>query len=161
MESQAVTYKPAPEPKRVRISALPITGVSWRNIPWWHIERARVGDTRQVKLEVVVNGRPVASKVIPAEGQLQKVEFDVPIDQSSWVALRILGASHTNPAFVVVDKKPIRPSRASVEWDIRALAQAFEVKRAGWRPEDYPEAKAAYDFAFETYRKILAETTSP
>ena len=64
-------------------------------------------------------------------------------------------------AFVLVDKKPIRGSRASVEWDLRALAQAFEVKRAGWRPEDYPEAKAAYDFAFETYRKILAETTTP
>ena len=38
MEIQAVTYKPMPEAKRVRISDLPITGVSWRNTPWWHIE---------------------------------------------------------------------------------------------------------------------------
>ena len=106
-------------------------------------------------------GRPVASKLITADGQMGKLEFDVPIEQSSWVALRILGASHTNPAFVTVDKKPIRASRASVEWDIRALQQCFEVKRAGWRPEDYPEAKAAYEFALETYRRILAETTSP
>jgi hypothetical protein len=161
METQAVTYKPMPVPKRVRISELPITGVSWRNTPWWHIERARIGDTRQVKLEVVVNGRPAASKVITADGQLNKVEFDVPIAQSSWVALRILGASHTNPAFVLVDKKPIRASRASVEWDIRALEQCFEVKRAGWRPEDYPEAKAAYEFAYQAYKKILDETTAP
>jgi hypothetical protein len=161
IETQAVTYKPMPEAKRVRISDLPITGVSWRNIPWWHIERARVGDTREVNLEVIVNGRPVVSKLITADGQMRKVEFDVPIEQSSWVALRILGASHTNPAFVTVDKKPIRASRASVEWNIRALEQCFEVKRAGWRPEDYPEAKAAYEFALETYRKILAETTSP
>ncbi len=161
IETQAVTYKPMPEAKRVRISDLPITGVSWRNTPWWHIERARIGDTRQVNLEVVVNGRPVVSKLITADGQMGKVEFDVPIEQSSWVALRILGASHTNPAFVTVDKKPIRASRASVEWDIRALEQCFEVKRAGWRPEDYPEAKAAYEYALEAYRKILAETTSP
>ena len=161
IEPQAVTYKPMPEPKRIRISALPITGVSWRNTPWWHIERARIGDTRQVNLEVIVNGRPVASKAVLADGQMKKVEFDVPIEQSSWVALRMLGASHTNPAFVIIDKKPIRASKASVEWDIRALEQCFEVKRAGWRPQDYPEAKAAYEFALETYRKILAETTSP
>ena len=129
MDSMRVTYKPLPTPKRVRISDLPITGVGWRNTPWWHIERARIGDTREVNLEVVVNGRPMASKIISADGQTRKIEFDVPIEQSSWVALRILGASHTNPAFILVDKKPIRASRASVEWDIRALEQCFEVKR--------------------------------
>jgi hypothetical protein len=150
-----------PEPKRVRISDLPITGVGWRNTPWWHIERARIGDTREVNLEVVVNGRPTASKIISADGQTRKIEFDLPIEQSSWVALRILGASHSNPAFILVDKKPIRASRASVEWDIRALEQCFEVKRVGWRREDIPEAIAAYQFALETYRKILGETISP
>ena len=45
----------------------------------------------------------------------------------------------------------------SIKWDIDALAQAFEVKRHGWRPEDYPEAKAAYDYAYEYYAKALAE----
>jgi hypothetical protein len=161
METQATIYQPMPEAKRVRISSLPITGVSWRNIPWWHLERARIGDTRKVMLEVVVNGKPVASKEILADGTMRPVEFNIPIKESSWLALRILGASHTNPAFILVDKKPIRPSRASVEWDIRALQQCFEIKRNGWRPEDYEQAKAAYDFAFETYRKVLSETTSP
>ncbi len=161
METQATIYQPMPEPKRVRISSLPITGVSWRNIPWWHLERARIGDTRKVMLEVVVNGKPVASKEIVADGTMRPVEFNIPIQQSSWLALRILGASHTNPAFILVDKKPIRPSRASVEWDIRALEQCFEIKRNGWRPEDYDQAKAAYEYAFEVYRKVLAETTSP
>jgi hypothetical protein len=135
--------------------------VSWRNIPWWHIERARVGDTRKVTLEVVVNGLPVQKQQILADGKPVAVEFNVPVQQSSWVALRILGASHTNPSFVLVDKKPIRASRKSVEWDIAALRQAFEVKRKGWRPEDYDQAKSAYEYAFETYRKILSETTAP
>jgi hypothetical protein len=162
VESQKTNpYVPMPEPKKVRISSLPVTGVSWRNIPWWHIERARVGDTRKVTLEVVVNGLPVQKQQILADGKPVAVEFNVPVQQSSWVALRILGASHTNPSFVLVDKKPIRASRKSVEWDIAALRQAFEVKRKGWRPEDYDQAKSAYEYAFETYRKILSETTAP
>jgi len=161
LESQRTIYEPTPEPKRVRISSLPVSGVSWRNIPWWHIERARIGDTRRVAVEVVMNGKPVASKEIEADGQVRPIEFSIPVQQSSWIALRILGASHTNPAFVLVDHMPIRPSRASVEWDIAALQQCYEVKRSGWRPADYPEARAAYEFAYESYKKILSETTSP
>jgi len=161
LESQKTVYEPMPEPKRIRISSLPVTGVSWRNIPWWHLERARIGDTRKVAVEVVMNGKPVVTKEIVADGKPQDLEFSIPIKQSSWIALRILGASHTNPAFVLVDKMPIRPSRASVEWDIKALQQAFEVKRNGWRPADYDQAKAAYDYAFEVYRQVLSETTTP
>ncbi|MCW5625498.1 MAG: CehA/McbA family metallohydrolase [Burkholderiales bacterium] len=161
LESQKTVYQPMPEPKKIRISTLPVTGVSWRNVPWWHIERARIGDTRKVALEVVVNGKPVQKKEIVADGKKNTVQFNVPLEQSSWVALRILGASHTNPAFVLIDKKPVRASRKSVEWNIAALQQAYEVKRKGWRPEDYDQARAAYDYAFETYRKILSETTAP
>lgn len=161
METQAVIYRSMPKPKTVRISDLPTTGVSWRNIPWWHLERARIGDSRQVEVEVVVNGKSVAAKKITADGNLQNVTFDVPIKQSSWVALRILGASHTNPTWVLVGNKPVRASRKSMEWNIRALGQAFEVKRQGWRPEEYAEAKAAYDFAHQVYAKRLAETKAP
>jgi hypothetical protein len=161
LESQKTAFEPMPEPKRIRISSLPVTGVSWRNIPWWHLERARIGDTRKVAVEVVMDGKPVATKEIVADGKPQDLEFNIPVKQSSWIALRILGASHTNPAFVLVDKMPIRPSRASVEWDIKALHQAFEVKRNGWRPADYDQAKAAYDYAFEVYRQVLSETTAP
>jgi hypothetical protein len=159
LNSQATTYVPMPAPKTIKIQDVPILGVSWRNIPWWHLERARIGDTRDVKLEVVVNGEPIANKIITADGSVQKVEFDVPINQSSWVALRILGASHTNPIWVKVDNKPVRVAK-SLEWDIAALAQAFEVKRNGWRPEDYPEAKAAYDYAYEVYVKRLQEANN-
>lgn len=161
MESQATAYQAMPEPKQMRISDLPITGVSWRNNPWWHIERARIGDTQNVKVELIVNGKAVDSKEIVADGKPKALEFNVPLEQSSWIALRIFGASHTNPAFVLVDKKPIRGSKASIEWMIRSLQQAYEVKRNGWRPEDYGEAVAAYDYAYESFKKILHETTAP
>src|SRR6185436_3627079 len=79
--------------------------------PFWHVERARIGDTRDVKVEVIVNGYPVASKTVRADGTAADLSFDVPLERSSWVALRILGTAHTNPVFVVVGGKPVRASR--------------------------------------------------
>src|SRR5262249_51103485 len=38
--------------------------------PYWHIERARIEGTRKVPVEVVVNGYPVGSKEIVADGQV-------------------------------------------------------------------------------------------
>jgi len=48
IDSRAVRYVPMPQPKTIKIQDLPILGVSWRNIPWWHLERARIGDSRNV-----------------------------------------------------------------------------------------------------------------
>jgi len=158
MESQATTYQPMPEPKAIKIQDIPVLGVSWRNIPWWHLERSRIGSGREVKLEVIVNGEPVQSKTVIADGSQQKVEFEVALSKSSWVALRVLGASHTNPIWVTVDNKPVRVAK-SLQWNIAALQQAFEVKRHGWRPEDYEEAKAAYDYAYRVYAKRLSEAS--
>jgi len=158
MESQATTYQPMPEPKAIKIQDIPVLGVSWRNIPWWHLERSRIGSGREVKLEVIVNGEPVQSKTVIADGSQQKVEFEVPLSASSWVALLVLVASHTNPIWVTVDNKPVRVAK-SLQWNIAALQQAFEVKRHGWRPEDYEEAKAAYDYAYQVYAKRLSEVS--
>ena len=83
--------------------------------PYWDVERARLGSTREVPVEVIVNGYPVATMNIPADGKTQDVSFDLKVDRSSWVAMRILPSSHTNPVFVLVDEKPIRASRRSAE----------------------------------------------
>src|SRR3989454_6457996 len=81
--------------------------------PYWDLERARIGSTRDVPVELVVNGSAVARKTIRADGTLGKVEFETPIRQSSWIALRIFPSSHTNPIFALVGGKPIRASRPS------------------------------------------------
>ena len=39
--------------------------------------------------------------------------FDVKLERSSWVAVRILPSSHTNPVFVLVGGKPIRAVAAA------------------------------------------------
>lgn len=127
--------------------------------PYWHLERARIGDSREVPVEVIVNGYPVAKKVIVADGKAQDVSFDVPIERSSWVAMRVLASSHTNPVFVVVGNKPIRASRRSAEWCLKGVDQCWSQKEKFIRqhPEELEGARRDYDHARETYRRILSE----
>jgi hypothetical protein len=126
--------------------------------PYWHIERARIGNGREVKVELLVNGRPAASQNITADGSLKQLQFDVDIQRSSWVALRILPSSHTNPFFVTVAGKPIRPSRRSVDWCIRGVDQCWSQKERFIAPKEKAEAIQAYDHARMEYKRILAES---
>ncbi|MEM7477350.1 MAG: CehA/McbA family metallohydrolase [Planctomycetota bacterium] len=127
--------------------------------PYWHLERARIGDTRKVPVEVVVNGHVVATQQIEADGQVKQLEFGLDIQQSSWVALRILPSMHSNPIFVHVADKPIRASRKSADWCREAVDVCWQQKRKQMRPEEVDAAKAAYDKARETYSRIAGEAT--
>jgi hypothetical protein len=126
--------------------------------PYWHIERARVGKTREVPVELVVNGKAVASKNILADGATREVSFDVRIERSSWVALRILPSSHTNPVFVTVAGRPIRASRRSAEWCLKAVDQCWRQKESKISKAERAEAERAYEHAREVYRRIIAES---
>jgi hypothetical protein len=125
--------------------------------PYWHIERARIGKTREVPVELVMNGKPVARKNIVADGSVQDLALDVPIERSSWLAVRILGSSHTNPIFVLVDGKPIRASRQSAQWCLAGVNQCWTQKAPKISKAELPDAEAAYDHAREVYTKLLAE----
>jgi hypothetical protein len=127
--------------------------------PYWDIERSRLPSTREVPVEVIVNGEPVAKKNVLADGQVRDLEFSVPVTKSSWIALRILPSSHTNPIFVVVDGKPIRASRASAEWCLGAVNQCWTQKAPRIRESEREEARRAYDHAREVYKQLLAETS--
>ena len=126
--------------------------------PYWDVERARLGRTRQVPVELVVNGYTVAKKSIVADGSIQDVSFEVPIERSSWVAIRIFPSSHTNPVFVVVDGKPIRASRRSAQWCLDAVDQCWSRKHTRIAPPEIIEARNAYEHARRVYRRILAES---
>ncbi|OLB30329.1 MAG: hypothetical protein DMG41_17670 [Acidobacteria bacterium] len=125
--------------------------------PYWHIERARIGNTRQVPVELVMNGKPIARKEILADGTIQDVSFDALVERSSWLAVRILGSSHTNPIFVLVDGKPIRASRQSAEWCLAGVNQCWTQKAPKISKAELPDAQAAYDHAREVYTKLIAE----
>ncbi len=127
--------------------------------PYWDIERTRIDNSRRVPVQVIVNGRMVAKKEIEADGSFQQLTFDVPIEKSSWVALRIYPSSHTNPVFVVVDDKPIRASKASAQWCLDGVDMCWEKKYRRINTSERQAAKEAFDSAKAAYRKILDEST--
>jgi len=126
--------------------------------PYWDLDRARIGTTREVPVELVVNGRPAARQTIVADGQLRPVTFDVPIKKSSWLAVRILPSSHSNPVFVTVGGQPIRASRRSARWCLAAVDQCWTQKRPQIRESERDAARQAYEHAREVYRRLLAES---
>jgi hypothetical protein len=129
--------------------------------PYWDLERARLGESREVPLELVVNGGAVARTNIVADGRLQDVHFEVVIARSSWVALRILPSSHTNPIFVLVEGKPVRASKRSAEWCLKCVDQCWSAKEKFVQKskieKELEEAKAAYEHARRVYRERSQE----
>lgn len=126
--------------------------------PYWHIERARLGDSREVEVEVIVNGQPVQKTKILADGTTHDLKLEVPIERSSWVAARILPSSHTNPVWVIIDNKPVRASKRSAEWCLKGVDVCWKQKERFIAPKEMDDAKKAYAHAKATYLGILAES---
>ena len=125
--------------------------------PYWHLERARLGDSRKVPVEIVVNGDPVARLEVEADGEFRDLEFAVPIERSSWVAARIYPSSHTNPVFVLVGDEPIRASKRSASWCLEGVDVCWREKEPLIRDSERAEAADAYEVARAAYRRILSE----
>jgi hypothetical protein len=127
------------------------------NQPYWNIERARIGKTRKVPVELIVNGKPVDTADIIADGAWQNINFNYPVKTSSWIALRIYPSSHTNPVFVTVNDKPIRVLE-SLQWSRQSVDQCWKMKQANIRPEEKAAAEAAYNDARNIYDKMIKES---
>lgn len=134
-----------------------IRGLPADQQPFWHVERARIGETREVPVELIVNGAVAATRNLVADGRIVDLSFELELDRSSWVALRIYPSSHTNPVFVQVDGAPIRASRRSAKWCEQAVGVCWESKRAAIRASELEAARAAYDAAAAAYRRIAGE----
>jgi hypothetical protein len=128
--------------------------------PYWHIERCRVGQTREVPVEIIVNGQVAATKNIVADGKTQPLSFDIPIKQSSWVAVRILPSVHTNPIWVEVGGQPVRASKKSIDWCKQAVEVCWNAKKNQIREAERATAKAAYDEAARIYEARLKEAAA-
>jgi hypothetical protein len=109
------------------------------------------------RVELIVNGVAVASQEVPADDKAHEVTFAVPIERSSWVALRHFPQMHTNPVNVLVGGKPIRASRRSALWCIGTIEQLWRVRGNGIAAEERAEAKKTFERAIEHYRQIAAE----
>jgi hypothetical protein len=108
-------------------------------------------------VEIVVNGQPVARQEIPADGQVHDLTFAVPIERSSWVALRHFPQLHTNPVSVLVAGQPIRASRKSAQWCQEVIDLLWKNRERAIAPAERPAARAAFDRALARYREILVQ----
>lgn len=123
--------------------------------PYWHVERARIGKSNKVKVELIVNGQAVEAKEIVADGAWKDVAFTYRPTESAWVALRIFPSAHTNPVFVIRESKPIRVLR-SAEWCRAVVDQCWKMKQPAIRESERQAAEAAYDDARRIYEAIIA-----
>ena len=126
--------------------------------PYWHVERARVGTSRKVPVELIVNGVVVDTQMIIADGDVSKLIFDYELSRSSWVALRIFATAHTNPIFIEVEGEPIRASKRSAQWCLEAVDVCWKSKVGRIRPAEQAAAKLAYDHARRRYMTVIDES---
>jgi len=136
----------------------PLHDLPYDQKPYWDVERARVGDSREVAVEIIVNGKAVSSQKLLADGTPREMKFEVPISNSSWVAARVIPTAHTNPVFVIVDGKPIRASRRSAEWALKGVDQCWSQKSRLIAPAEINEAQKAYNHAREVYQRLIRES---
>lgn len=123
----------------------------------WHLENARIGTTREVAVELVVNGLPVEKTTLIADGTPRSIKFRTKVTRSSWIALRILPSAHTHPVFVQLDTKPIRASKRSAQWCRACVDKLWEVRSSFMRERERPAASEAFDHARKTYDAIIEE----
>lgn len=119
-------------------------------------EQLQKGGERLV--ELVVNGKPVASRRVVADGRAHDIEFTVPMARSSWVALRQFPQLHTNPVNVQVGGRPIRASRSSARWCIETIELLWKNRQRQIAPAEREAARGAFQRAAERYREIAAES---
>jgi len=122
--------------------------------PYWDVEQARVGTSRKVPVELVVNGVTVEKTEVEADGVMREVKFTTRIERSSWVAVRVLPSSHTNPIWVTVGESPVR-ERKSIEWCLKAVDLCEQQKTGRVKLNERGEMARAYEYARQEYRKRL------
>jgi hypothetical protein len=108
-------------------------------------------------VEVVVNGRAAASAQVPADGQEHVIEFSLPIERSSWVAVRQFPQLHTNPVNVLVRGAPIRGSRASARWCAETIRQLWRARAGSIAAGERAAAEEAFRRAEALYLRRGAE----
>jgi hypothetical protein len=108
-------------------------------------------------VEIVVNGKRVASRQVEADDQVYELKFNVPIGRSSWIALRHFPQLHTNPVNVLVADKPIRASRDSARWCLDVIDLLWKNRQARIAAGEWEAARDAYDRAIARYEQIEGE----
>ncbi len=124
--------------------------------PYGHLERSRLGESRRVAVELLINGLPVEARTLEADGAIRRLEFTYTPVGSCWIALRIRGGAHTNPIWVSVAGAPIRVKR-SIDWCRQAVDRCWSQKSLRIRPAERAAEAQLYDRARAFYDLMLTE----
>ena len=92
------------------------------------------------------------------DGRSHLLDFTVNDVRSSWLAVRILPSSHTNPIWVLVAGKPVRASRRSAEWCRKGVDQCWSQKERFIKRDELEQAKADDEHARRTYQRLINES---
>ena len=145
-------------PEHQDASGAAIAQKSLSEQPYWNIERARIGTTRKVPVELIINGNPVDTVEIEADGTWKDLSFNYTVSRSCWAALRIFPSVHTNPFFLVLDGKPVHELK-SAQWCRQAVDQCWKMKRGNIRAGETAAAEKAYDDARRIYDQIIQDSS--
>ncbi len=110
---------------------------------------------RQRRVELIVNGEVAAERVVPADGEVHAIAWDVPITQSSWVALRQFSKLHTNPVTIHVAGQPIQASKRSAQWRAEMTEQLWRNRRQQIHEAERDAATRSIDRAIAHFRQLV------
>ena len=149
-------------PRSVRVTCRAAAYLEPRPQPpaWigWSIERARTNG-RKVPVEIIVNGLPVHSQLIEADGTAVTIDQTVVINKSSWVGVRIPNSAHTNSIYVLVGGEPVRASADSARW-CRDLSERYWQRFSQYIPSSSRiGAWIEYSSSVALYDSIVAESS--
>lgn len=123
-------------------------------------------------VEVLVNGKVAYEEQVThnsesATVQKHRLEKDIPIEWSSWIALRVRGPdhpgvfdgpvwAHTSPVYVLVDNQPIKSvedAKYFVEW-IDHLLRVVAARNRFSSPEDRQQVETRFIKAQDAFRRM-------
>ena len=174
----------APGPKPVRLSSAETVFVSAKVTFAPEIPRAVaygtetpdagrrvVGDTIQLhaprnsewvaggerRVEVVMNGKVVGASDVPSDGRAHDLQFEIPVEESCWIAIRQFPQLHSNPVTVLVGDDPIRASRASAIWCAESTQLLWHKRQRFIAAAERPAARESYQRTIARFLTIAEE----
>jgi len=119
------------------------------------LEQLQAGGKRVI--EIIMNGKVAAKQDVPADGAQHHLKFDIPVEHSSWLALRQFPQLHTNPVNVLVAGQPIRASKSSARWCEQTIEQLWRNREQNISQAERDEARQTFERAKEKYREIAKQ----
>ena len=108
-------------------------------------------------VEIVMNGAVVGQQSVPADGEIHALQFEVPVETSSWIALRQFPQLHTNPVNVIVAEQPIRVSRESALWCAETIKLLWKNRHLKIAEPERKAAEQTYQRAIKVYQQRAEE----